>query len=545
MDSTESLIDVRDLIWKGKQYKYHLLLPILLVLCGAFIFYKVTVPVYESYVILSVGDRGNVSPTIDALTRGGDAAAPRDRVALLANRVHSRAFLEELIQRTGLLASLQAQAKRPDRRAEAEHRGVSAEEYLVRQALTNVGRRIGVAPVQGNLIRITVQAADPIEARDLVATTSDLLLQQSLQATLERVQARSVFSEDQIAVYQERLRRSEDGLRQYNESLLGRGLQASVINEGNLDVARNLLHVNEEEMEQISSRIRSERAAWDAETGGGLLPPDLDTEVSNGMGRRLADLEVSLSDASLGGERGVAEAGSLRSKIGDLRQGLLGEFEKAASTIAEVSEPAKSAAAGISLDRALLRSLKAKSSRLQGQIQNFTQRVRSSPRDQMEMQRLQGDVDANRQMLATLQKEVTSSQISEALATSDLGVKIDVIEAAQVPLYPVFPSRIKIFGGALLLGPLLSIGLVLAVEKLGAVVQTVEQAEREFGVRVIGTVPRVEGWGQPGSFLQNHWPAVSIVVVLLLTGILYTINSVLRTEPAAPKAPATTKSQPQ
>jgi uncharacterized protein involved in exopolysaccharide biosynthesis len=540
MESNETLLDVRDLFWKAKQYRFHLLFPVLLVLCGAFIYYKISVPIYESYVILGVGERGSLSPTIDALARPDrESSAPRERVALLSNRIHSREFLSQLIDRSGMRASIQAAAKAagPD---EVAHPGVTTEEYMLRIAMTNIGRRLYLAPLQGNLVRMTVQASNPVQARDLVSAGTDLLLQQSLQSTLERVEARSVFSGDQISVWQDRLRRSEEELRDYKESILGRGLQTSLINESNLDVARNLVRINEEEIQQISSRISSERGVFLSETQRTLSLPNLETSATVSMGRRLEGLEVSLANASLGGERGLSEASSLRGQIAELRQALLSEFENAAAAaIPDASYAARAAAAGVSLDRTLLRSLRAKDARFTSQIAAFTQRVRSSPRDQMELERLEGAVAGNRQMLSTLQKEIASSQMSQALATSELGVKLEVIESAQVPLHPIFPSRTKIFGGALLLGPLLSLGLVFALEKLGAVIQSVEQAEQELGAKVIGTVPRVEGWGQPGSFLQNHWPALSIVVVLLITGIFYTVNNVLRPAPSYSR-PATT-----
>jgi uncharacterized protein involved in exopolysaccharide biosynthesis len=309
------------------------------------------------------------------------------------------------------------------------------------------------------------------------------------------------------------------------------------VNDNNLDLARSLIRQNNEEMEQVRARLSSERERWRGLQGGSSPPPELGSRTSAGTERRLVEIEAEYAMALLQAERGASDAAVLRGRVGDARQALLAQYEElAASTSPPIPGELQEIAAAIALDRSILRSLQGKDQRLSQQVGSFTQAVRSSPRDQMELERLRSEVETNRQLLATLQKEVTSSRISEALETSDLGVRLDVVEQAQVPLSPIFPDRRRIFGGALVIGPVMGIGLILAMEKLGATLKTLEQAERELGVSVIGTIPRVEGWRRPGSFVQNNWAPLSIVVVLLLTGVVFTVNSLVTASHRQPKA---------
>ena len=205
-------------------------------------------------------------------------------------------------------------------------------------------------------------------------------------------------------------------------------------------------------------------------------------------------------------------------RCGPTRQDLLREFENLASQVSGNLPPgARELVAGIALDRAVLRSLQARRSRLKSVVEDYLQSARSTPREQMELERLKNDVQTNRDLLATLQKEATSSRLSEALDTSQLNDRIDVVESPQLPFSPVAPDRMKILAAAALLGPLLSIGAIVAAERMGAILRTVEQAEKEIGVKVIGTIPRIEGWSRPGTFIQNNWAPISILLVLLLT----------------------------
>src|SRR5262249_43975298 len=135
----------------------------------------------------------------------------------------------------------------------------------------------------------------------------------------------------------------------------------------------------------------------------------------------------------------------------------------------------------------------------------------------------------------------TSSRISEALGVTQLGIPVEIVEPAMLPLYPASPDRMKILGAAVILGPLLSIGLLMGMERLSAVVKTAEQAEAELGAPVIGTIPLVMGWRRPGSALSHHWPVMVITLVLLLTGFAYVARNTLSTMGRSTTTSSTTK----
>ena len=88
-------------------------------------------------------------------------------------------------------------------------------------------------------------------------------------------------------------------------------------------------------------------------------------------------------------------------------------------------------------------------------------------------------------------------------------------------------------GTALLLGVLLSVGLVLGIERFGATLRSIEDAEREFSAPVIGAIPRVEGWPRPGSFLMNNWPMMAIMLVVVATTVLYVTQIAMHTNRSA------------
>jgi uncharacterized protein involved in exopolysaccharide biosynthesis len=297
------------------------------------------------------------------------------------------------------------------------------------------------------------------------------------------------------------------------------------VDQNTIGAAR--LHINQtdEEIAQVRDRLNaSTEQLQAARVPSAAL--NLGGPRTEALQRRLDDLEASYGVASLRGGEGRTELTEVSGKVAGVRQALLAEFETMAASLGpDVSPSARETAAGIGVDRAILHSLRAKRERLVALVNSFLAGAQNSPTEEMMLQRLQGEVSTNRDLIATLRREATSSRISEALETSALGMNLDILEAPQLPLAPVSPKPFQILAVAFALGPLIAVGLVLLLEKVAVTVRTVEQAEAELGRRVIGTVPRVQGWIRPGTFLTRNWAALSIVLVIVLTGLYYTLKA--------------------
>ncbi|MBI4363797.1 MAG: hypothetical protein HY568_00045 [Candidatus Latescibacteria bacterium] len=520
-------IDLRDLAWRARRYRLLPLVPFVTVVCAALIYLKITKPLYESYVVVDMGDQPAVSSAIEPLVRperqSGDFRANVER---LNNRIHSRNFLNLLVDRLGLgrspeaLLAASAVVKR--------WQGISPQEYAQRMATTSIARKILVSAAAQGQIRIAAVDSDPRFAQRLASAIADAIIEEGKQSALERVRARGEFSADQAAVYEERLHKSEAALRNFQETASRRRVTSNVVNDQNLNEARNLIQLTDAEMDQIRDRIRTDLGEWASRFGGSRDVPELRSPRASELESRLTALEISHGTTSLQIKTtpGADDAAGLAAKIGTLRQEIHSEYKAVARALGnDRTDAAVDLAAGIALDRSELRSLQAKRKRLSEFVTTYTRAVETAPQNQMELERLQSEVSANRDLLLALRREATSSRISEALETSHLGLRLEVIEPPQLPLLPVKPNKMKVMIVALLLGPVLSVGLILGAERVGAVLRTSEQAEQEFGIKVIGTVPRIEGWTRPESYLMKYGALLSIVLVVLVTMVFYTLPS--------------------
>lgn len=526
MEPLESPFDIRDLFWRLRRYAWLIALPVIFCLCGAAIYCKFTPPTYSSQIVISVDGSGQqTAPAVDPLVEAVmERPNPRDRVTLVDSKIHSRAFLSTLVERLGMNRDPGVILRATE--ASRRWKGITPEDYAMRMCTTIIGSKISVMPGRAALIQISAVDTDPQAARQLADMIGQVLLEESRESTAERVQARGDFSSDQIAVYEDRVRKAEEALKDFQEARLRSGYSLGTITKDNLTSARNLQRSTEDAMEQISARIQSARNDWKT-TQGDTPIPELKNGSVNEAINRLEDLETNYGLALLRqGPENRAEGDAMQARVAAARQSLFAEFGDVARSLPGGLGPeARAAAAGIAFDRAVLSSLVSRRDRIASEIEGYLKVAEGAPREELELQRLRQDVQSNSDFLATLRREATSSHLSEALASSSLGPKLEIVEPPLLPYEPIGPQKRKVFGIAALLGVLMGAGLVFAAERFVQVLRTLEQAETEYGHRVLGTIPRIEGWSPPGSFLQNNWAALAILLVLLATGLVFALHS--------------------
>jgi polysaccharide biosynthesis transport protein len=514
------IVDTKEIVWKAKRYKWLALLPIVGVLCAAFLYLNVAPTVYESSVVISMEDPTRVSEGMERLVR--PSAQQEDliqKMGRVRSRVLNRTFLTAISDRLGLgrdpkLVSMSTAAAR-------KYPGITPEEYATRIAVSTLAKRINVLPVGSTYIRLAVKDPSPEQARRLATAIGEGLIEETRKSELERTQARGEFSQDQIAVERENLRRVQDAYRSAQERVVGATITTGPVDPGNVEAIRELADAADKEADQVSERIRSDKQTWAGRMGSTRMP-DLRTSRTAQLEKRLAGLEASYGMAAArNNTQGDASGQAFLQQIGAARQELLSEYETAAGSLSDnIPDDARQIAAGVALDRSILISLRARKGRLQSMVGSYYSKVRSAPASQMELDGLKAEVQKHQDLLATLEKEAASSRISEAMETSQLSFRIEVVEPPALPLKPVWPDRFKVLAGALLLGPLFSVGIILGAERVGAILRTVEQAEEEIGTKVIGTIPRIEGWSRPGSFLENNWAPLSILAIVILTALV-------------------------
>ncbi len=522
-----SVFDIRDLLWRVRRHKWVGVLALVCAVCVATTYLQVRVPVYESSVVVATHDRGAVTSGVEALVREERIREnQRERVANITTRIKNRKFLERLVQRVGLardpeilLLASQASAQKP---------GTTPEESATRMSISMVSKALTVVGAGSNHIQITTTDRRPKRARDIAQAVADELIEDTKQARVGRAQARGEFSAEQIYIYQEKLKQAEEALRAYQESSLGRSLTSAPRTPEALSSVAALVRNTDQEIDIIRERIRSDMEEWSRTVGPETALPDLKSRRASELESQLSTLEGKYGTASAQ-SAGPEDQNKTQLHIGSVRQALLAEMENIATLLpGDFPERARFLAAGITSDRAQIRSLQERRRRLTKIIGETSQRVYAAPREQLEMTRLQREVQSYRDLLGALQREATSSRMTEAMQSTELSLRLEIIQTPELPTEPAGPPPMQVLVAALGIGFALGTAGIYLMDRLGTAVATVEQVEREMGARVIGTVPRIEGWPRPGSYVKRNWAVLSIGLVLLATGVFYAIHTSLQ-----------------
>src|SRR5690606_27312819 len=137
-----------------------------------------------------------------------------------------------------------------------------------------------------------------------------------------------------------------------------------------------------------------------------------------------------------------------------------------------------------------------------GYLNEYSRRATSVPEADLELRRLEQEVESYRALYTAFEQQVVTTKSSEAYEASTAGDRISVLEPPQQPINPIKPKR----------GPLIVLsivgGLVLGV--LGAFVlehhdqslRDVKETEDRLGVRVIGTIPNIESLVPEGARME-------------------------------------------
>ncbi|MDH3197920.1 MAG: hypothetical protein OEO21_06740 [Candidatus Krumholzibacteria bacterium] len=509
------------LLWRKK---YFLIVPLVIAVAVTSVGTRFLVPEYESSTVIRMEQESSGTRELARFLDDGGRrrSADAEAIARLEADLAGSAFLDELIRHLGMDRDPALIAA-----ADAERRdlypSLSTEELVYRRLRNFLKRRIFVDREGPWLFRVTYADANPEACFVIAEAVTNLYIDQQRRHALEDLRHVGDFSEEQVAVYKERLERSERALESFQERMAQYTLEANPINAGNVGTAEALrreLDLNIEHTESALGTIRSRLVALLGRVpdGGAVTRSAEFRRLDGALGSRL---ETALL-AELGGGAPAAQRnapdGSVRDAIVETEQQLQRYLTGAVLTeMPQVPADYRPLVAEYFFQQVELEALQQKRDALNAFITAFRNRVALEPQMNAELERLRQEVEQNRTLYNTFLSSRTSTQISEAVESTDLGASIVVVEAAGKPLFPVRPNKAKILVMAVVLGLMVGGSGLLITEFTDTSFRSVDEVERELGMKVLGTVPRFEKGGKftaEGSRRRAAaWIVVSVVVI--------------------------------
>jgi len=352
-----------------------------------------------------------------------------------------------------------APASVPD--ADAEDRVIAA-----------VMARTSLQPVRNTqLVKVSFDAGDPELAARVPNTLAVIYIVADLESRTEATQRTTQFLAKQSEDLKAKLVESERALQQFRErekiveakgvSLAGASRQLEDLSSSLMDARKKRAEL-EAAYEQVTA-ARQGKATESLDT----LPVVLRHPLVQRAKDAESEAERRFSDASKRYGPDHPRMVAAQAELKTAQENLKRQVNTAAQGLAKDYELAR--ANESSIERALGRS--------KGDIQTYN-------RKEFELQSLERDVTANRQLYDTFtlrSKEMRAGDLQAPIAR--------VVDEARPPKGPYGPNQRLIIGMWVLASLLAGVSLALLIERLNNKVKSSHEAESKLGVRAVGVLP--------------------------------------------------------
>ncbi len=186
---------------------------------------------------------------------------------------------------------------------------------------------------------------------------------------------------------------------------------------------------------------------------------------------------------------------NVREEIGIVRQKLVdNEKKQYGKTRTGVNPTHQQLQQELLRNKADFKALLAKSQAQRGQLADYKKELDQFNRVETTYNRLQQEVDVDRQNYKLYLTRFEESRISDAMDSEKIA-SVSLIEPAQVPLNPIGPKKMLNLVLGLFLGALGGLGLAFFLEYLDDSLGEIDDVEEQLKLPVLGVLPELEKKG--------------------------------------------------
>lgn len=451
-------------------------------------------PVYRCSATLLVEQPGVLSEDLQGLMANTSVA---ERLARLETQIQSAEFLTKIIENTGMRDD--AETRKWAERNQSKYPDQTVEQLIDLKLLRYLRSSIQMQAGGANQIQVAAVDYDPDRCYRLVRNLTTGIIEANRASELEGFRTTEQFSSTQMNDYKRRLEEAENRLEAFRRNQAHRSAVPSLVGPNNLGRVQELQRMASNDLSMFGAEAAAAQSLL-----GGISTSSLDailqsrevrSFLSEGDKLEQAYVRQSILDAERGGAAGQATAIQLSRVVSQLRAAVRDALANAPGL-----DPAlQDAATDYLVARAQERFAHKRSIEFDRQVADFSNRIVSVPEADLELHRLQQEVDSYRTLMNVFEQQIVTSNISEAFEASQAGEQLSVLEPPQQPMKPVQPKRGPIIGLAFAAGLILGVLGCFVLEHHDPSFRDVKETEQRLGIRVIGTIPGIEAFAKNGD----------------------------------------------
>ena len=513
MPATEKPFNIHDYLEMGLRRKWYIVIPLVLCVLVSFGVYKYLPKVYKATTLILVQPQSVPESYVRATITDSVAG----RLSTIGQEILSRTRLEKVIQEFNLYSEV-----RNDVRMEG----------IVEMMRNAIEVKVQANPQNErtqNSFSISFEGKDPKTVMLVTNKLAALFIEENLKVRESQAKGTAEFLSKELMEMEERLKRQEQGIRNFRERAMGQLPQQLDANLRILERLQQQLQTTSEnmraaearsmqlqnEIEQLkmrgqfsrSQKLHGDKGSGTEDMGRQDIPGDpliiqlnnLKQELASAqskykethpdvidLNKKIAALERKLKTLF---ERQEAEkTGTVRNGQGGISEESLSLFAldpNTARLIAQYTEQYKSALLEANRGKEEAKNLKE-------QISIYQKRIEDTPRREQEIALLTRDYDLLKTNYQSLMDKKIQAQMAENLEQKQQGEQFKILDPARIPEKPIKPDRNKILLMGGVLGLAAGLGLAWFRESLDQSFHAVSDIEDYLGIPVIATLPNLK-----------------------------------------------------
>ncbi len=526
MNEEKTQIDLKDYWAIILRRKALLILPLIIVPLVAFAASFFLERTYTSSVNILLGEAKILPPTVERQLEGRasfDRTSMRDRQRSLYDQITSTKYLKRLIAMLdipmpGRIRQIATQMKQ-------QYPAISENELAETILADDLRKKASVNLKSINLIEIGFSASDPVIAQKTAKALADIFIEESLANELAGVKSNISFSEEQLELYQEKLKTAEDKLKEFRKELL---VSAAVEDTTGYDLQHIVSAIDaldlEISMQEIKLRdFRGRLIAEGIDVNSITIPDDLLAQKD-----QLLNTISTLTDLLTRHIWSDPKVLNLNEEIRNLLSGINDTITRYVMDEYSESPPhLRDSISNYLIGQLAIEFNRAKRATLDRSIVNIKNRLSRNPDTEITMQRLQSEIDNYRNLYDLFVSHAQYAAINQSAKRVEAEAKYLITKPASLPLEPESPNKKKLLLMGIILGLALGGGALLIVEVLDSSFKQVDDVEKYLGIKVVGTIPRMDL--PSGSNLKRKIPlfvgvGISFLLVILIIFLEFKSN---------------------
>lgn len=334
---------------------------------------------------------------------------------------------------------------------------------------------------------LSFKGKDPETVMKVVNMLASLFIEENIKIREQQVTGTSEFLENELKLIKGKLEAKEKLLKDYKIKYIGElpeQIQANLtsLNRFQLDLqaTNEALRVAEDRRILVQRQFEDRKRELMRQTGTNPLQNRLDA-----LRTELADLQVRYTEK-------YPDIPRLKREINETEEKLKKEMEskKEEPTARFNNDPMyQSLLTQYSNLEFEILSLKEKQKNIQEQLRLYQQRVESTPTREQEMITLNRDYENLRLNYQSMLNRKMEAQISENLEKTQKGERFRIVDPANLPQVPFWPTRSTILLMAIGAGVGAALGAALILEFLIFGFKKPQEIEGVIGLPVLATIP--------------------------------------------------------